>query len=200
MVHRPVITFLTGGTRGDVLPYIALGEGLREAGCDVRLAAPRGFANLVQPSRLTFAPFDGNPTDLMLEQGDQSPLTLGRHPIQSLRATRNFIRQARPIYRDMLHTAAQASARLRLAHSRLARALGRAHRRRAENSRRPRIASTSRPHPRISIRAFAVSFFTWGNRELAHPLGCDSSHLAFVALRDQPRASRGLWAGPCPWA
>jgi UDP:flavonoid glycosyltransferase YjiC (YdhE family) len=108
MVHRPVITLLTSGTRGDVLPYIALGEGLRSAGYNVRLAAPRGFANLVQGNKLAFAPFDGNPSDLMLERGDQSPLTFGRNPIRSIRATREFIRQARPIYRQMLHTAAEA--------------------------------------------------------------------------------------------
>jgi UDP:flavonoid glycosyltransferase YjiC (YdhE family) len=40
------ITFLTSGTRGDVLPYIALGEGLQDMGYNVRIAAPRGFANL----------------------------------------------------------------------------------------------------------------------------------------------------------
>jgi sterol 3beta-glucosyltransferase len=102
------ITLLTSGTRGDTLPYIALGEGLRDAGYNVRIAAPRGFANLVQSSRLTFAPFDGNPTDLMIEQGNLSPLTIGANAIRSIRATQNFLRQARPLYRRILHTAAEA--------------------------------------------------------------------------------------------
>ncbi len=102
------ITLLTSGTRGDVIPYIALGEGLRDAGYNVRIAAPRGFANLVQASRVTFAPFDGNPTDLLIEQGNQTPMTLGTNPIRSLLATRNFLRLARPLYRHMLHTAAEA--------------------------------------------------------------------------------------------
>lgn len=102
------ITLLTSGTRGDVIPYIALGKGLQDAGCNVRVAAPRGFANLIQSHHVPFAPFDGNPTDLMIEQGDQSPLAVGRNPIQSLRATQNFLRLARPIYREMLHTAAKA--------------------------------------------------------------------------------------------
>ncbi len=97
-----------------MLPYIALGEGLRDAGFNVRIAAPRGFANLVQSRRgevsspVTFAPFDGNPSDLLIEQGDQTPMTLGTNPIRSLLATRNFLRQARPLYRQMLHTAAEA--------------------------------------------------------------------------------------------
>lgn len=108
------ITLLTSGTRGDVVPYIALGEGLRDAGYNVRIAAPRGFANLFQTQwggvnpPPTFVPFDGNPTDLLIEQGDSTPMTLGRNPIRSLQATRAFFRKARPLYRRMLHTAAEA--------------------------------------------------------------------------------------------
>jgi sterol 3beta-glucosyltransferase len=106
LFHRPIITLLTSGTRGDVLPYIALGEGLRDAGYDVRIAAPRGFANLAQT--IPFAPFDGNPTDLMIEQGDFTPFTIGSNPIRSLQVTRNFLQKARPHYRHMLRTAAEA--------------------------------------------------------------------------------------------
>jgi len=108
------ITLLTSGTRGDVLPYIALGEGLRDAGFNIRIAAPREFANLVQTGEggvappLQFAPFDGNPSDLLVEQGDSTPLTLGSNFINSIRSTHKFIQQARPLYRQMLHTAAEA--------------------------------------------------------------------------------------------
>ena len=107
------ITLLTSGTRGDVTPYIALGLGLRDAGFNVRIAAPVGFANLIQgrgevTPPLTFAPFEGNPTDLMIEQGDFTPFTIGTNPIRSIRATQNFLRKARPLYARMLHTAAEA--------------------------------------------------------------------------------------------
>ncbi len=105
---KKTITLLTSGTRGDVLPYIALGEGLLDAGYKIRIAAPLGFANLVQQSKLTFAPFEGNPSDLLIEQGDSTPMTLGTNPIRSIRATQKFIGQARPLYRHMLHTAAKA--------------------------------------------------------------------------------------------
>lgn len=110
MDHRPVITLLTSGTRGDVVPYIALGEGLRDAGYNVRIAAPRGFANLLggETPPLQFVPFDGNPTDLLIEQGDSTPMTLGSNPIRSIQATRAFLQKARPLYRRMLHTAAEA--------------------------------------------------------------------------------------------
>jgi UDP:flavonoid glycosyltransferase YjiC (YdhE family) len=102
------ITLLTSGTRGDVTPYLALGLGLRDVGFNVRIAAPAGFGHLVQESNLTFAPFEGNPTDLMIEQGDFTPFTIGTHPIRSIRATQNFLRKARPLYARMLHTAAEA--------------------------------------------------------------------------------------------
>lgn len=102
------ITLLTSGTLGDVLPYIALGKGLIEARYNVRVAAPRGFENLIQNHHVPFSPFDGNPTDLLIEQGDSTPMTLGTNPIRSFQATQDFLRKARPLYRHMLHTAAEA--------------------------------------------------------------------------------------------
>ena len=100
------ITLLTSGTRGDVIPYIALGFGLRDAGYNVRIAAPVGFTSLVESSGLPFVPFEGNPSDLMINQGD--PLTIGSNFIHSIHATRDFIVKARPLYARMLHTAADA--------------------------------------------------------------------------------------------
>ena len=100
------ITLLTSGTRGDVLPYLALGLGLRAAGYCVRIAAPATFRQIIEPSGLDFAPFEGNPSDLMVDQSD--PLTLGRNPLHSIRATRYFLKQARAVYPRMLHTALEA--------------------------------------------------------------------------------------------
>lgn len=117
MVYRPhlmkTITLLTSGTLGDVLPYIALGKGLIKAGYNVRVAAPRGFTYLFnteggETPPLHFSPFNGNPTDLLIELGDSTPMTLGTNPIRSIQATRNFLQKARPLYRHMLHTAAEA--------------------------------------------------------------------------------------------
>ncbi|MCK6539081.1 MAG: glycosyltransferase [Anaerolineales bacterium] len=100
------ITLLTSGTRGDVIPYMALGLGLRDAGYNVRIAAPIGFQSLIEPSGLTFAPFEGNPSDLMIDQSD--PLTVGRNLFRSLDTTRKFLAQARTIYPRMLQTAMHA--------------------------------------------------------------------------------------------
>lgn len=100
------ITLLTSGTRGDVIPYIALGLGLCDAGYNVRIAAPGGFKQLIEPSGLKFAPFEGNPSDLMINQSE--PLTLGRSILHSVRATLDFIDKASVLYAHMLHTAADA--------------------------------------------------------------------------------------------
>jgi sterol 3beta-glucosyltransferase len=102
------ITLLTSGTRGDVIPYIALGLGLRDAGFNIRIAAPVGFGSLVETSGLIFAPFEGNPSDLLIERGDRSPLTLGSNFITSIHATLSFLAKARPLYARILHTAANA--------------------------------------------------------------------------------------------
>ena len=79
---------------------------MRDAGYCIRIAAPASFKQLLEPSGLEFVPFEGNPSDLMVNQSD--PLTLGRNPVHSMRATRNFLAQARALYPTMLQTAAEA--------------------------------------------------------------------------------------------
>lgn len=55
------ITLFTHGTRGDVWPFIALGDHLRERDHDVTLAAPPNYAALVRAAGLRYGPlpFDG---------------------------------------------------------------------------------------------------------------------------------------------
>lgn len=48
------ITLAASGTRGDVQPYIALGEGLKDAGYEVRLLAPENFEGLAADAGLAF--------------------------------------------------------------------------------------------------------------------------------------------------
>jgi len=48
------ISIVTGGSRGDVQPYIALGKGLKEAGYEVNLIASQDFETLVTDAGLTF--------------------------------------------------------------------------------------------------------------------------------------------------
>jgi len=55
---------------------------------------------------LTFAPFEGNPSDLMINQSE--PLTLSRSILRSVRASLDFLDKASDIYTQMLHTASDA--------------------------------------------------------------------------------------------
>src|SRR5918997_5470829 len=67
------ITITTGGSRGDVQPYVALGLGLKEAGHEVLLAAPATFEGFVRKHELGFYPISLDPLEgirRQLEKGD----------------------------------------------------------------------------------------------------------------------------------
>lgn len=71
------ITITTGGSRGDVQPYVALGLGLKEAGHEVLLAAPATFEGLVREHGLGFYPISLDPLEgirRQLEKGDANLL------------------------------------------------------------------------------------------------------------------------------
>jgi hypothetical protein len=136
----------------------------------------------------------------MIEQGDFTPFTLGTNPIRSIQATREFLQKARPLYRHMLHTAAEACRGSDLLIHGLPTIWG-AHI--AEGLGIPAVRANLQPlAPTREFPSALLPFrFSLSRlRKLALTLDRDSSHLAFVALRDQPRASRGLWAGSRPLA
>lgn len=53
------------GSRGDVQPFIALGNELQKHGHRVRIATHNQFENFVRESGLEFYPIGGNPNELM---------------------------------------------------------------------------------------------------------------------------------------
>jgi len=53
------------GTTGDVQPFVALGQELKEVGHRVRLATHGVFENFVKDSGLEFFSIGGDPADLM---------------------------------------------------------------------------------------------------------------------------------------
>ena len=55
------ITILTIGSRGDVEPCVALGLGLQEAGCDVKIASHSTFKDLIEGRGFAFAPLSVDP-------------------------------------------------------------------------------------------------------------------------------------------
>lgn len=53
------------GSRGDVQPFVALGNALQQYGHRVRIATHGVFADFIHSSGLEFFPIGGNPADLM---------------------------------------------------------------------------------------------------------------------------------------
>lgn len=63
------ITIVASGSRGDVQPYVALGQGLQDAGFDVHLLSSSSFRPLAEGTGITFHPIGPNVEEMM--QGDE---------------------------------------------------------------------------------------------------------------------------------
>ena len=92
------VVILCMGSRGDVQPHVALGEGLRRAGHEVRLATHPLFKKLVTARGLEFAPLNVNPQEMLQGEAGQAWLASGRNPLRSIRSfmvlTRPMIERA----------------------------------------------------------------------------------------------------------
>jgi UDP:flavonoid glycosyltransferase YjiC (YdhE family) len=99
------LAVLTPGTRGDIQPLLALAEGLREAGRPATVVAPRAFQALVEQRQVQFAPLAATPNDLLGAPGFERALLLAGDPWRGLWHTARFMRQVRPLFEQMLHSA-----------------------------------------------------------------------------------------------
>lgn len=85
------LTLCTFGSRGDVQPYLALGQGLQRAGVQLRIATSRYHEALVRRHGLEFLPLtDASPQDLLGSEGGLRWLETGRNPLANLRAMRDL--------------------------------------------------------------------------------------------------------------
>jgi UDP:flavonoid glycosyltransferase YjiC (YdhE family) len=103
------IVLLASGTRGDVQPYIALAQGLQDAGYLPTIATHDKYFQLVRSAGLEFLALGGNPSDLMTREGGQSALTYDGNLVRNIKATWEYMRNAQPVYRSMLTNAWLAS-------------------------------------------------------------------------------------------
>jgi sterol 3beta-glucosyltransferase len=71
------IVFFSYGTRGDTQPQVAMAEGLKERGFDVRVAAPENHKRFVEKAGLEFAPLFGNSQDILESESGQRWLRTG---------------------------------------------------------------------------------------------------------------------------
>jgi sterol 3beta-glucosyltransferase len=83
------IAIITIGSRGDVQPFIALGQGLIKAGHTIRLATHQDFEVFVKSHGLEFCPIRGNPQEMVGSQEMREVLEKG-----------NFIATWRQMMRD----------------------------------------------------------------------------------------------------
>jgi sterol 3beta-glucosyltransferase len=80
------ITITTGGSRGEVQPYVALGLGLEAAGHEVRISAQAAYQQFVQERGLGFHPISGDPRQLVSEL-----LEAGNNPVRFARRLRRVL-------------------------------------------------------------------------------------------------------------
>jgi sterol 3beta-glucosyltransferase len=71
------ITILASGSRGDVQPYVALGQGLCSAGYEVRLVTHRNFESLSTAPGVEFFPLEGDVEAIAQSQEMQKLLDKG---------------------------------------------------------------------------------------------------------------------------
>ncbi len=102
------ITIIALGSRGDVLPYAALGEALREAGHHVCFATFDGFEPLIVGRNLDFYPVRGDAQAIMLSSGGQALARSGQNAVRMMVAImRSFGTLARDWARDLTGLASQ---------------------------------------------------------------------------------------------
>jgi UDP:flavonoid glycosyltransferase YjiC (YdhE family) len=96
------ITILTLGSRGDVMPYIALGRGLKAAGHQVRIITFENFEPIVAAQSLDFHPIRGDMRSILTGARGQSFVEAGRNVFQIARsAARLFGGMAEGFARDL---------------------------------------------------------------------------------------------------
>lgn len=79
------ILILALGSRGDVQPYVTLGQALRQAGNSVRIATFMLFESMVRTAGLEFLPIHGDAEGL-LRAASQSGMLSGGSVLQTAKA------------------------------------------------------------------------------------------------------------------
>lgn len=83
------LTVIAIGSRGDVQPYVALGEGLAEAGYEVRIATHEPFAPLLEGRGLEFYQVGEDPAELFANERIHSMLSAGTDALKFMREFRD---------------------------------------------------------------------------------------------------------------
>lgn len=85
------IVLITGGSRGDIQPYIALGKALHAAGHHACLATHAIFREWIEGHGLDFSPVEGDPLAMIQDQSGRDWVETGRRGLGFLRGFRAFM-------------------------------------------------------------------------------------------------------------
>lgn len=99
------VLIVTMGSRGDVQPYIALGQGLQEAGHVVKIATHTNFRAFVEAHGLLFAPLHVDARALMKTDPSQRMWAAGAN---AALYGHHFFKTIRPLIRRVAHDCLQA--------------------------------------------------------------------------------------------
>ncbi|HTY54567.1 MAG TPA: glycosyltransferase [Candidatus Binataceae bacterium] len=92
------ITLLAFGSVGDVVPYLALANGLETAGHDVTFVSPRKFTNLARHHVSNFRPVDEDPQAVLSSPTGQEWLASSYNLPKLIAATRKIMEHNLPRY------------------------------------------------------------------------------------------------------
>lgn len=92
------ITIIAIGSRGDIVPHVALGQGLIKAGHTVRLATHQAFKELVCRYSIPFFPIDDEAKEFFQVKGGEQILDQGTDPSRFSQQIALRIAEATPLY------------------------------------------------------------------------------------------------------
>lgn len=79
------ITILSAGSRGDIQPFIALGQTLQDHGYTVRLAVPQNFIDFIRGQNLEVFPMRVDFQQMLEGQAGQQMMSSGQNMLQTMR-------------------------------------------------------------------------------------------------------------------
>jgi sterol 3beta-glucosyltransferase len=98
LMRKGKITLLAFGSVGDVVPYLALANGLEAAGHDVTFVCPEKFANIARHHVSDFRPVDEDPEAVLSSSTGQEWLASSYNLPKLISATRKIMKRNLPRY------------------------------------------------------------------------------------------------------
>ncbi|HXR66629.1 MAG TPA: glycosyltransferase [Ktedonobacteraceae bacterium] len=95
------------GSRGDIVPHLALGQGLRNAGHNVCLITHMAFKALVENYSIPFFALDDEPNEFFQAKGGDKLLDAGANPARFAEMLARMIATATPLYMQRAEEACQ---------------------------------------------------------------------------------------------